>query len=115
MGLLLFMPVGTFRYWQAWLYLSVFTCACALTTLYLVWRDPALLKRRMSGGPTAEKRATQKIIMLFVSVAFVALLDWRRCPPPSPAGARLDVSPRGNSNSYSPGHGSGSGSGLSPV
>jgi protein-S-isoprenylcysteine O-methyltransferase Ste14 len=90
MGLLLFAPAGTFRYWQAWLYLSVFACASSLTTLYLMRRDPALLARRMSGGPTAEKRTTQKLIMLFVSVCFVALLvapaldhrfGWSRVPP----------------------------------
>jgi len=90
MGLLLFPAAGTIRYWQAWLYLSVFTCASALTTLYLTRRDPALLERRMSGGPTAEKRPAQKLIMLFVSVAFVALLvvpaldrrfGWSGVPP----------------------------------
>src|SRR5215207_4601884 len=74
MGLLLFLPAGTIRYWQAWLYLSVFTGATLLLTLYLVRRDPALLKRRMSGGPTGEKRMTQKLIMLFVSAGFTALL-----------------------------------------
>jgi protein-S-isoprenylcysteine O-methyltransferase Ste14 len=41
MGLMLFPPAGTFRYWQAWLYLSVFACASSLTTLYLMRRDPA--------------------------------------------------------------------------
>lgn len=74
MGLLIFLPAGTVQYWQAWAYLSVFILASFLTTLYLVRRDPALLARRMSGGPTAEKRPAQKLIMLFVSVAFVALL-----------------------------------------
>lgn len=90
MGLLLFLPAGTVRYWQAWVYLSVFTCASSLLTLYLMRRDPALLERRMSGGPTAEKRTPQKLIMLFVSVCFVALLvvpaldhrmGWSRVPP----------------------------------
>jgi hypothetical protein len=28
----------------------------------------------MSGGPTTEKRLTQKFIMLFVSLGFIALL-----------------------------------------
>src|ERR1700754_1233144 len=74
MGLLLFLPAGTVRYWQAWLYLWVFVGVSSLTTLYLVRRDPALLARRMSGGATAGKRAGQKLIMLFVFVAFVALL-----------------------------------------
>ena len=56
------------------MYLSIFTGASLLTTLYLLKSDPALLARRMSGGPTAEKRTTQKIIMVFTSAGFIALL-----------------------------------------
>jgi protein-S-isoprenylcysteine O-methyltransferase Ste14 len=74
MSLLLFIPAGTVHYWQAWIYLSIFTGASMLTTLYLMNKDPALLQRRMSGGPTAEKRGAQKIIMLFTSAGFIALL-----------------------------------------
>src|SRR5262245_49296726 len=74
MGLLLFVPAGTIRYWQAWVYLSLFIGASALTTLYLIRKDPALLQRRMSGGPTAEKRPVQKFIMLCTSIGFIALL-----------------------------------------
>jgi protein-S-isoprenylcysteine O-methyltransferase Ste14 len=73
-GLLLFVPAGTVRYWQAWLYLSVFTGASVLTTVYLMRRDPALLERRMRGGPTAEKQPAQKFIMLCTSIGFIALL-----------------------------------------
>jgi protein-S-isoprenylcysteine O-methyltransferase Ste14 len=74
MGLLVFVPAGTIRYWQAWVYLSIFTGASVLTTLYLMRHDPALLERRMKGGPTAEKQPTQKLIMLGTSVGFIALL-----------------------------------------
>ena len=74
MGLLLFAPAGTIHYWQAWVYLAVFTGASLLVSLYLIRRDPALLNRRMSGGPTAEKETAQKIIMLFISIGFIALL-----------------------------------------
>jgi protein-S-isoprenylcysteine O-methyltransferase Ste14 len=74
MGLLLFVAAGTVHYWQAWVYLSIFTGASVLTTLYLVRKDPALLERRMSGGPTAEKQLTQKFIMLCTSISFIALL-----------------------------------------
>lgn len=74
MAALIFLPAGTLHYWQAWLYLANFFLASLLTTLYLIRHDPALLKRRMSGGPTAEKRPTQQIIMLFTSLGFVALL-----------------------------------------
>ncbi len=74
MGLLLFIPAWSIHYWQAWVYLAIFTGASLLTTLYLSRKNPALLKRRMRGGPTAEKRGTQKLIMLFTSIGFIALL-----------------------------------------
>ncbi len=62
MGLLLFVPAGTTHYWQAWVYLLIFFGASLLTTVYLLKNDPALLERRMHGGPIAEKEPTQKII-----------------------------------------------------
>ena len=74
MALLLFVPAGTVRYWQGWVYLSVFMGASALTTVYLLKRDRALLERRMRGGPTAEKRRTQRVIMIGTSIGFIALL-----------------------------------------
>jgi protein-S-isoprenylcysteine O-methyltransferase Ste14 len=73
-GLLVFIPAGTLSYWQAWVYLSIFTGASILTTLYLIRHDPALLERRMKGGPMAERQPTQKLIMLGASVGFVGLL-----------------------------------------
>src|SRR5262249_34835573 len=74
LGLLLFVSAGGVRYWQAWVYLSIFMGASALTTRSLLRRDPALLERRMRGGPTAEQRPVQKFIMLWTSVGFIALL-----------------------------------------
>jgi protein-S-isoprenylcysteine O-methyltransferase Ste14 len=74
MGILLFVPAWTIHYWQAWVYLSIFSGASLLTTLYLMKNDPALLERRMRGGPTAEKRRIQKLIMLCTSIGFIALL-----------------------------------------
>jgi protein-S-isoprenylcysteine O-methyltransferase Ste14 len=89
-ALLLFVSAGTVDYWQAWVYLSIFFLVSLLTTLYLMRNDPELLKRRMSGGPTAEKRPAQRIIMLFTSLGFIALLfvpgldrrfGWSSVPP----------------------------------
>jgi protein-S-isoprenylcysteine O-methyltransferase Ste14 len=90
MALLLFLPAGTARYWQAWIYLAVFFGSLLPQTLYLVRKNPALLKRRLKGGPLAEKEKSQKIIMLFTSIGFVALLVvpaldhrflWSKAPP----------------------------------
>jgi protein-S-isoprenylcysteine O-methyltransferase Ste14 len=72
-GALLFAAAGTARYWQGWAYLVVFAAQAALVTLYLLRKDPALLVRRMHGGPAAEERPAQRIIMLFASLGFVAV------------------------------------------
>jgi len=74
MAMLLFVPAGSLLYWQAWIYLAIFIGASAVTTVDLMRRDPALLQRRMSGGPLAEKRPAQRLIMLCASTCFVALL-----------------------------------------
>ena len=74
MGLIIFVAAGTVHYWAAWVYLAIFTIASLLTTLYLVRHDPELLQRRMRGGPTAENRPTQKVIMVFTSLAFLGLI-----------------------------------------
>ncbi len=74
MGLLVLVPAGTGRFWQAWVYLATFTGACVLVTLDVMRRDPALLRRRIRGGPTAEVQPTQRLIMLFLLLGFVSLL-----------------------------------------
>jgi protein-S-isoprenylcysteine O-methyltransferase Ste14 len=74
MGLLIFVPAGDVRYWRGWAFLAVFVGASVLMTLDMAARDPALLARRMKGGPTAETSPTQKFIMLVTSLGFLALL-----------------------------------------
>ena len=70
----LFLLAGTLQYWQGWAYLGVYSGAAGIITLYLMIKDPALLQRRMRGGPTAEKQTTQKIVMFFASAAFIAII-----------------------------------------
>jgi protein-S-isoprenylcysteine O-methyltransferase Ste14 len=74
MGLLLFGSAGTLRYWQAWVYLLLFFGLSGAITLDLIRRDQALLERRMKGGPTAERRPLQRLIMLGASLGFISLL-----------------------------------------
>lgn len=74
MAALLFVPAGTLRWEQAWVYLGIFFGAALLMTQYLARHDPALLKRRLRGGPWAEKQRSQQIIMVFTSFGFIALL-----------------------------------------
>ena len=74
MAALLFMPAGTLYYWQAYVFLGVFVGGSTAITVYLAIKDPKLLERRMNAGPTAEKEPTQKIIMVFALLGFIALL-----------------------------------------
>jgi protein-S-isoprenylcysteine O-methyltransferase Ste14 len=74
MGLLIFVPAGTMCYWQAWVFLAVYFGASLIMLLCSLKKDRALLERRMKGGPTAEKRKAQRIIMSFLSLGFIALL-----------------------------------------
>jgi len=74
MALLLFGSAGTLRYWHAWVYLLLFVGLSGVITLDLIRRDPALLERRMKGGPMAEQRPLQRFIMLGASLGFISLL-----------------------------------------
>jgi protein-S-isoprenylcysteine O-methyltransferase Ste14 len=90
MAALLFIPAGTFDYWQAWMFLAVYFAAALALTLYLMRNDPELLQRRMRGGPTAEKKPAQRIIMVVASLGFIGLpivaavdhrFGWSELPP----------------------------------
>src|SRR5580765_7575929 len=74
MTVLLFVPAGSVRFWQGWVYLALFMGLSAIVTYDLMRRDPALLERRMKGGPAAEQRSEQKVIMLGASAGFIGLL-----------------------------------------
>ena len=74
MAALLFGGAGTVDWWQAWLFLAVYFAASIAISYYLIRYDPALLARRMRGGPWAEKRPAQRLIMLIASAGFIALV-----------------------------------------
>lgn len=88
-GFLLFVPAGTLHYWQAWVFIAVFTGTSIVPTIYLARTNPAALRRRMHAGPRAETRTVQKIIMtgsivdLFAMMALSAFdhrMGWSTVP-----------------------------------
>ena len=68
----LFWPAGTFHYWQAWVFIAVFMATTVVPSMYLAVRDPAALQRRLHGGPTAETRIVQKIVIWAVTGSAIA-------------------------------------------
>jgi protein-S-isoprenylcysteine O-methyltransferase Ste14 len=74
MAVLLFLPVGTFNFWQAWVFLAVFFGAALAITLDLMKNDQNLLEKRVAAGPAAEKLISEKIIQSITSVWFISML-----------------------------------------
>jgi len=71
MALALFLSAGTIHYWQGWAYLGVGAVSSVLLTRSII-RDPVLLESRTKGGPTAEGRPIQKIIVLCTGLPYIA-------------------------------------------
>jgi protein-S-isoprenylcysteine O-methyltransferase Ste14 len=89
-GLMLFLPAGTFHYWQAWAFLAVFALSTWIPSVYLMRTNPAALERRMRAGPLAETRTLQRVVITVVFICFPAMfvvsaLDHRFGWSPVPA------------------------------
>ena len=81
-GLLVFLPAGTFEYWQGWAFIAVFAIATLIPSIYLAVHNPAALQRRKQAGPWSETRRVQQVISVvaFGSLAamiVVSALDFR--------------------------------------
>lgn len=72
MGVLLFLPAGTFDYWQAWVFIAVFIVGTMVPTVYLAAKYPDALQRRMTSGPWNETRLAQKLITVGLLLSVVA-------------------------------------------
>lgn len=66
-GMMMFLPAGTLRFWEGWAYLGVWFIPGLVFSLYFYKRDPALVKRRLQGK---EKVKEQKLVMRVVYVVF---------------------------------------------
>jgi protein-S-isoprenylcysteine O-methyltransferase Ste14 len=82
LALALFLPAGSLNFWQAWLFLAVWTVCVALITAYLVKNDPRLLASRVQVGPAAETQKSQQVIQSLASLFFIGIfivpgLDFR--------------------------------------
>ena len=70
----LFALAGTVRYWQGWLFLVAFIGSSVALGVYFAKHDPALIERRMKGGPTAEQEPAQKIIIALLMIVLLLLI-----------------------------------------
>jgi protein-S-isoprenylcysteine O-methyltransferase Ste14 len=67
----MFIPAGTFNYWEAWVFAAVFEVSAQALGIYFLMYDRKLVERRMNIGPMAEQRPSQKLISALFMLGFV--------------------------------------------
>jgi len=68
-GLLLFVPAGTIKFWNGWLFMISLFVPMIFVMIFLLIKDPALLEKRMR---TDEKEKTQKVYLVLSIIVSVA-------------------------------------------
>lgn len=79
MGALLFIPAGSFGYWQGWLLMGILFVPMFLAGLVMLTKAPALLRSRLDAK---EEQAEQKLVIalsggMFLLAFVLAGLNWR--------------------------------------
>lgn len=67
-GVLLFLPAGTFGYWQGWLLMGILFVPMFIAGLILMKKSPDLLRKRLNAR---EEEDEQKTVVLFSGVMFL--------------------------------------------
>ena len=78
-GLLIFLPAGSFSYWQGWLLMGILFVPMLIAGGILMARNPDLLRKRLVAK---EKEREQKTVvalsgLLFIAAFITAGLNWR--------------------------------------
>ena len=79
LGVLLFLPAGSFHYWQGWLLMGILFVPMFIVGLVMMAKNPELLRKRLNAK---EKETEQKTVvgisgLLFLAAFVVAGLNWR--------------------------------------
>ena len=79
LGLLIFLPAGSFHYWQGWLLMGILFVPMFVAGLVMLSKNPELLRKRLNAKEQEnEQKAVVKISgLLFVAAFVVAGLNWR--------------------------------------
>ena len=69
MALLLFLPAGSWGYWQAWLFLGLLFVPMTCVATWLLVREPELLAKRLS---SKEQEKAQRQVVALSALMFIA-------------------------------------------
>ncbi len=68
-GLLLFLPAGTFSYWQGWLLIGILFIPMFIAGLVMMKKSPELLRKRLDAK---EEQSEQKTVIALSGLMFLA-------------------------------------------
>ena len=79
MGLLLFLPAGSFRYWQGWLLMGILFVPMFIAGFVMLFKNPDLLRKRLNAKEEEKEQKTVVALsgLLFIAAFVVAGLNWR--------------------------------------
>jgi protein-S-isoprenylcysteine O-methyltransferase Ste14 len=76
-GIVLFLPAGTLRFWEAWIYWLEITIVTFFITAYFLKRSPELLSRRLKYKENDTTKKPPAILNLFFVGYFIPGIDFR--------------------------------------
>ncbi len=78
-GALLFLPAGTFDYWQAWLLIAILFIPMLFAGIVMMLKNPELLQKRLNAneGETEQKQVIALSGIMFLAAFIVAGLNIR--------------------------------------
>lgn len=68
-GLLLFIPANSLKYWNGWLFMGLLFIPMFIAGIVLMIKNPELLKKRLNAK---EKETEQKQVLIFSGIMFLA-------------------------------------------
>jgi protein-S-isoprenylcysteine O-methyltransferase Ste14 len=79
LGVLLFLPAGSFHYWHGWLLMGLLFIPMFIVGLVMMSQKPELLKKRLNAKEKEDEQKTVVVIsgMLFIAAFLIAGLNWR--------------------------------------
>lgn len=77
LGLILFVPAGSLRYWQAWIYWIIFSSLTFFITVYFFERSPELLARRAEVKDQETVKKIPAFLNLFLLAYLIPGFDYR--------------------------------------
>ena len=69
MGVLLFLPAGSFSYWNGWLLIAILFVPMIVAGFILMAKNPELLKKRLNAK---EEQSEQKTVIVLSALMFLA-------------------------------------------